>query len=215
MRHVIFGIDSPCPMKIENFKCFLLLHTFKFRLLCGLVVAIYLPDNSYQNASVGWFWIWVVFYCSLLFIFSALIGSQQVWVSVLVVSIGFCKRLKYVSCAYLQQRGICAVCLFTKMFFCNSLEYVPGVYLPNCSTFLIIDNPAVDKKTQKKCWCLFRVCNPAVNLVFLLPNGTTCVFSSLLCLVFHVQRQSCRHSETSLWLRTCVFSFSSLIVCIL
>ena len=127
---------------------------------------------------------------------------------------------------FLQTPEICVVCLFATAWnmcrvpiyqnvFFNSLEYVPGVYLPNCSTFLIIDNPAADKKTQKKCWCLFRVCNPAVNLVFLLPNGTTCVFSSLLCLVFHVQRQSCRHSETSLWLRTCVFSFSSLIVCIL
>ena len=170
---------------------FFLLHTFKFLLLCGLVVTIYLPKNSCQIPSVGWFWIWVVFYCSLLFILSALIGSQQVWVSVPVVSIGFCNSLEYVPCAY--------------------LEYVPCADLPNRLTFFIIDSLAADKKAHKKCWCLFRVCNVAVNLVFLLPNGTTCVFSSLLCLVFHVQRQSCRHSETSLWLRTCVFSSSSII----
>ena len=121
---------------------FFLLRTFKFMLLCGLVVTIYLPKNSCQIPGVGWFWIWVVFYCSLLFILSALIGSQQVWVSVPVVSIGFC----------------------------NSLEYVPCAYLPNCLTYLIIDSPAADKKAHKKCWCLFRVCNVAVNLVFLLPE---------------------------------------------
>ena len=129
---------------------FFLLRTFKFMLLCGLVVTIYLPKNSCQIPGVGRFWIWVVFYCSLLFILSALIGSQQVWVSVPVVSIGFCNSLEYVPCAY--------------------LEYVPCAYLPNCLTYLIIDSLAADKKAHKKCWCLFRVCNVAVNLVFLLPE---------------------------------------------
>ena len=57
------------------------------------------------------FGIWVVFYCSLLFILSALIGSQQVWVSE-------CTCSKY---RFLQQPGICAVWLFTKLL--DMLDY--------------------------------------------------------------------------------------------
>ena len=101
-----------------------------------------------------------------------------------------CSCSKY---RFLQQPGIYAVCLFTKLLDMLDCRQ-PSWRQENTEEMLMFISS------------LQRGCQPCFSFA-----GTTCVFSSLLRPVFHVQRQSCRYSETSLWLRTCVFSSSSII----
>ena len=102
---------------------FFLLRTFKFMLLCGLVVTIYLPYNSCQNAGVGWFWIWVVFLLQF-----AIHPFSTNWQS---AGVSECSCSKY---RFLQQPGICAVCLFRICAVCRFTKSLDIFYYrqPGC-----------------------------------------------------------------------------------
>ena len=103
--------------------------------------------------------------------------------SVLVLSIGFCKRLKYVSCAYLQQRGICAVCLFTKMFFFQQPRICAGCLFTKLLDILDYRQPSCRQENTEEMLMFISSLQPGCQPCFSFAerNNLRLFFPSLPC----------------------------------